>query len=59
VRMRNGAVSTVDGPVAALSEPIAGFILIEAVDMAEALEIGAHIPLARIGSVEVRPVMTF
>lgn len=59
VQLRNGAMSAVDGPVAALREPLAGFILIEAVDMAEAMEIGAHIPLARIGSVEVRPVMTF
>lgn len=59
VQMRNGVVSVVDGPVAALREPIAGFILIEAADMAEAIEIGAHIPLARIGSAEVRPVMTF
>lgn len=59
VRLRNGAVSAVDGPVAALAEPVAGFILIDAADMAEAIEIGAHIPLARIGSVEVRPVMSF
>lgn len=57
LRMRNGQVSIANGPFAQLDEPVAGFILIEATDLDEALDIGAHIPLARIGSVEVRPVM--
>jgi hypothetical protein len=57
LRMRNGQISIEAGPFAQLDEPVAGFILIEARDLDEALDIGAHIPLARIGSVEVRPVM--
>lgn len=57
VRLRGGKVSATDGPFAELKEQVAGFILIEADNLDEAIEIGAHIPLARIGSVEVRPVM--
>jgi hypothetical protein len=38
---------------------LGGFILIEAADMNEALEIAAGIPLAKLGSIEVRPVMRF
>ena len=57
VRMRNGKISATDGPFAELKEQVAGFILIEAADLNEAMRIGANIPLARIGSVEVRPVM--
>lgn len=57
VRMRDGKVSTTPGPLADLPEPIAGFILIEAAHRDEALDIAANIPLARIGSVEVREVM--
>jgi hypothetical protein len=57
VRMRNGKVSATDGPFAELKEQVAGFILIEAADLNEAMRIGANIPLARIGCVEVRPVM--
>ena len=57
VRMRNGKMSATDGPFAELKEQVAGFILIEAADLNEAMRLGANIPLARIGSVEVRPVM--
>ena len=57
VRMRQGKMSATDGPFAELKEQVAGFILIEAADLNEALRIGANIPLARIGCVEVRPVM--
>jgi hypothetical protein len=59
VRMRNGKMSATDGPFAELKEQVAGFILIEAADLNEAMRIGANIPLARIGCVEVRPVMSF
>lgn len=59
VRMRNGEMSATPGPFAELKEQVSGFILIEAADHDEALRIGANIPLARIGSVEVRPVMVF
>lgn len=57
VRMRNGKMTATDGPFAELKEQVAGFILIEAADLNEAMRIGANIPLARIGAVEVRPVM--
>jgi hypothetical protein len=57
VRLRHGRMSATDGPFAELKEQVAGFILIEADNLDEALEIGAHIPLARVGCVEVRPIM--
>lgn len=59
VRMRNGKLSSTDGPFAETKEQVAGFILIEAADLNEAIRIGGGIPLARIGSVEVRPVFDY
>ena len=46
-----------DGPFVETKEHLGGFILIEARDMKEALQIAARIPIARFGGVEVRPVM--
>lgn len=59
VRSRNGKVSATDGPFAETKEQVAGFILIEASDLNEAIRIAGGIPLARIGSVEVRPIMDY
>lgn len=56
VRVRNGKVSVTDGPFAETKELLAGFYLIEAGDMNEAIKIAAEIPPARVGSIEVRPV---
>ncbi|MEP6607646.1 MAG: YciI family protein [Burkholderiaceae bacterium] len=56
VRVRNGKVSIVDGPFAETKEVLAGFYLIEASDLEEAIELAARIPPARVGSIEVRPV---
>ena len=56
VRMRNGKISITDGPFAETREQLAGFYLVEADNLDQALEIAAHIPAARVGSVEVRPV---
>src|SRR3712207_6754517 len=56
VRVRNGKVSVTDGPFAETKEQLAGFYLIEARDLNEAIQAAAKIPLAREGSVEVRPV---
>ena len=56
VRIREGRVSITDGPFAETREQLAGFYLIEAADLDEALEIAAGIPPARVGSIEVRPV---
>jgi hypothetical protein len=56
LRIRQGAVRVVDGPFAETKELLAGFYLLEAKDMDEALTLAAKIPPAREGSVEVRPV---
>ncbi|MHB8743618.1 MAG: YciI family protein, partial [Sulfuricaulis sp.] len=56
VRVRNGKVSITDGPFAETKEQLAGFYLIEAHDLNEAIQIAAKIPPARVGSIEVRPV---
>ncbi|HMD36085.1 MAG TPA: YciI family protein [Vicinamibacterales bacterium] len=56
VRVRNGKVSVTDGPFAETKEHLAGFYLIEATDLNEAIQIASRIPPAREGSVEVRPV---
>ncbi len=55
VRVRDGQRSVTDGPFTESKELVAGFYLLEARDMAEALELAAQIPSARIGTVEVRP----
>ena len=57
VRVRNSKTSTTDGPFAETKEHLGGFILIEARDLNEAIQLASKIPMARIGSIEVRPVM--
>ena len=59
VRVRNGKVSTTDGPFAETKEQLGGFYLIEAKDLNDALQVASRIPSARLGSVEVRPIMDF
>ena len=59
VRVRNGKLTTTDGPFAETKEQLGGFYLIEANDLNEAIQIAARIPSARTGSIEVRPVMVF
>jgi hypothetical protein len=56
VRVRNGNVSVTDGPFAETKEQLAGFYLIDARDLNDAIQVAAKIPPAREGSVEVRPV---
>lgn len=56
VRVRDGRMSTTDGPYMETKEAMAGFILIEARDMNEAVRLAGGIPIARIGTIEVRPV---
>jgi hypothetical protein len=56
VRVRNGKISVTDGPFAETKEYLAGFYLIEARDLNEAIQIAARIPPASVGSIEVRPV---
>ena len=56
VRVRNGRLSLFDGPFAETKEQLAGFYLIEARDLNEAIQLAAKIPPARVGSIEIRPV---
>ena len=59
VRVRNGKVSTTDGPFAETKEQLGGFYLIEAKDLNDALQVAAKIPSAKLGTVEVRPIQEF
>ena len=56
VRVRNGKVSVTDGPFAETKEQLAGFYLIDAENLDEAVRVASKIPPARVGSIEVRPV---
>jgi len=56
VRVRNGRMSITDGPFAETKEQLAGFYLVEARDLNDAIQIASKIPPAREGSIEVRPV---
>jgi hypothetical protein len=57
VRVRNRRLSATDGPFAETHEQLGGILLIEARDLNEAIRIAGRIPGARLGSVEVRPVI--
>jgi hypothetical protein len=56
VRVRDGKVSVRDGPFAETKELLAGFYLIVAADLNEAVQLASQIPPARVGTIEVRPV---
>ncbi len=56
VRVRDGKLSVTDGPYIETKEQMAGFLLVEAADMDEALAIAGKVPLAEIGTIEVRPI---
>jgi hypothetical protein len=56
VRVRQGKLSTTDGPYAETKEQLGGYYVIEARDMDEAVQVAARIPGAWIGCVEVRPI---
>lgn len=58
VRVRNGETVVTDGPFAETKEQLAGFYLIDAKDLNEAIRHASKIPPARTGSIEVRPVRT-
>ena len=59
VRVRDGKTLSTDGPFAETREQLGGYYLIEAKDLDEAIAIAARIPSAKIGTVEVRPVVVF
>ncbi len=56
VRRRKGKRLVTDGPFAETKEQLLGFVMIEAKDLDEALDIAAGIPLAEIGTIEVRAI---
>jgi len=55
VRMRGGEVLVSDGPFAETKEQIAGFDILECADLDEAIEVAGKHPVARIGSLDIRP----
>ena len=57
VRVRNGKTSRTDGPFAETREQLGGFYIVDAKDLDEATAIAARIPSAKLGTIEVRPVM--
>ena len=57
VRVRDGKRMVTDGPFAETREQLAGYYMIDAKDLDEALAIAARIPSAKIGTIEVRPVV--
>jgi hypothetical protein len=59
VRVRNGKLSATDGPFAETREQLGGFYLINARDLNDAIQVASKIPSARVGSVEVRPIVDF
>jgi hypothetical protein len=56
LRVRDGKTSITDGPFAETKEQLAGFYLLEAKDLDDALQAASNIPPARFGSVEIRPI---
>ena len=56
VRVRGGKVAVTDGPFAETNEQIGGFLLIEAQDLNEAIQLAAKVPVIRLGGIEIRPV---
>jgi hypothetical protein len=59
VRVRGGKVSITDGPFAETKEQVGGFYLIEARDLNDAIRLASKMPPARLGAIEVRPLMEF
>jgi hypothetical protein len=55
VRVRNGKLSTTDGPFAETKEQLGGFFMIEARDLNEAIQFASRLQGARLGCIEVRP----
>ncbi len=57
VRVRNGKRLVTDGPFAETREQLGGYYLIEAKDLDEAMNIAARIPVSKVGTIEIRPVL--
>jgi hypothetical protein len=59
LRVRNGKISTTDGPFAETKEQLGGYYLINAKDLNDAIQVASKIPSAKFGSIEVRPIQEF
>lgn len=59
LKTRKGKVETMDGPFVELREHLGGYYLIEAKNLDDAMSFAAAIPIARTGTVEIRPVMSY
>lgn len=59
VRVRDGVASTTDGPFTETKEQLGGYFLIEADDLDAAIEAASRIPGAKVGAIEIRPLMEF
>jgi hypothetical protein len=57
VRVRDGKPLVTDGPFAETREQLGGYYLIDAKDLDQAIAIAARIPPARVGTIEIRPVL--
>lgn len=56
VRRWNGALTTTDGPFMETKEHLSGFVLVQARDLNDAIQLAGRMPLATVGSIEVRPL---
>jgi hypothetical protein len=59
VRVKDGKPVTTHGPFAETREALIGYYLIDAKDLDQALGIAARVPSAKVGSIEVRPIMVY
>jgi hypothetical protein len=57
VRVRGGDAEVTDGPFAITKEILAGYFLVECPNLDDALKYAARLPIAKYGSVEVRPIL--
>jgi len=57
IRVRDGKTTSTDGPFAETKEFLGGFFLIEASDLDEATKVAERSPMARMGSIEIRPLL--
>jgi hypothetical protein len=56
VRLREGKRLVTDGPFAETREQLGGFYMVEVEDLDEAIRVAERIPVARLGTIEIRPV---
>jgi len=57
VRVRNGKRLVTDGPFAETREQLGGFYLIDAKDLDEAMSVAERVPVSKVGTIEIRPVL--